>query len=124
MVFPWLACAVPNALFPLMTLFLWLDTPNYTGYRPLYISGKCISFVSEAAWFIFSWQDLYLAAYMGGRNVFLIIGILGIISGDALSAAAGFLITRKLRDRTESVPAAAVEKAAVDAGADRAKHGG
>jgi hypothetical protein len=127
MAFPWLACVVPNALFPLMTLFLWVDASNYAGYRPLYISGKCISLVSEAAWFVFSRQDLYAAVYGGGRSVLIIIGILGIISGDTLSTAAGFFITRKPRGRAESAPAfSAVEKAEAAAGVavDTAKYGG
>ncbi|MDR0707077.1 MAG: hypothetical protein LBF60_04265 [Treponema sp.] len=34
----WIA---PNALFPLMTLFLFLDLAAYKPYIPLYIAGKC-----------------------------------------------------------------------------------
>jgi hypothetical protein len=93
--FPWLACVVPNALFPLMTLFLWLDISNYAGYWPLYISGKCISLVSVIAWLVLSWQGAYIAAYMGIRSAFVVMGIM--LFGDMLSLAAGFLIVRKLR---------------------------
>ncbi|HCC37929.1 MAG TPA: hypothetical protein DEQ14_10105 [Treponema sp.] len=52
--FPWLIYAVPNALFPLMLLFLWLDFPKYRVYEPLYISGKCVSFFTIAGWYLFA----------------------------------------------------------------------
>jgi hypothetical protein len=51
--FPWLVCAVPNALFPLMLLFLWLDFSRYSVYAPLYKSGKCVCVFSVVGWFVF-----------------------------------------------------------------------
>ncbi|MDR1072136.1 MAG: hypothetical protein LBL45_00460 [Treponema sp.] len=36
-----LAWIAPNVLFPLMTLFLFLDLAAYKPYIPLYIAGKC-----------------------------------------------------------------------------------
>jgi hypothetical protein len=36
-----LAWVAPNMLFPLMTLFLFVDLAAYKPYIPLYIAGKC-----------------------------------------------------------------------------------
>ncbi len=36
----WLA---PNALFPLMALFLLFDLVSYKPYLPLYLTGKCVT---------------------------------------------------------------------------------
>jgi len=47
--FPWHIFAVPNALFVLMALFLWLDVTKYGVYLPLYISGKLLSLFCEIA---------------------------------------------------------------------------
>ena len=47
--FPWHIYAVPNALFLLAALFLWLDAPKYAVYTLLYISGKSLSIFSEIA---------------------------------------------------------------------------
>jgi hypothetical protein len=52
--FSWLVYAVPNALFPLMLLFLWLDFSRYGAYEPLYKSGKCICVFSVIGWYTFS----------------------------------------------------------------------
>jgi len=45
--FPWQIYAVPNALFLLIALFLWLDRSKYTAYSLLYISGKSLCLFSE-----------------------------------------------------------------------------
>ncbi|MCL2879628.1 MAG: hypothetical protein FWF29_05215, partial [Treponema sp.] len=45
--FPWQIYAVPNALFVLMALFLWLDTSKYTVYSLLYAAGKALCVFSE-----------------------------------------------------------------------------
>jgi len=34
--------AAPEALFPLMALFIWLDADRYREYLPLFLAGKCI----------------------------------------------------------------------------------
>ena len=43
-----------NALFLLMTLFVWLKQEEYRNYITLYISGKLIILVSFYAWMFFS----------------------------------------------------------------------
>ena len=43
-----------NAIFLLMTLFVWLRPEEYRNYITLYISGKVIILVSFYAWVFFS----------------------------------------------------------------------
>ena len=47
---PALLYAAPGALFPLMALFIWLDTVRYRTYLPLFIAGKCIIIFTLAVW--------------------------------------------------------------------------
>ena len=51
--FPWFLYLVPNALFPIMLLFLWLDFDKYTVYEPLYKSGKCLCIFTVLGWYLF-----------------------------------------------------------------------
>lgn len=54
-VFPWQIYAVPNALFILMALFLWLDFSEYAVFSLLYISGKSLCLFSEiSSWIVLS----------------------------------------------------------------------
>ena len=56
--FPYLVYLSANALFPLMTLFLWLKLEEYRNYLPLYMAGKIIGVVSFYAWEFFSPREL------------------------------------------------------------------
>ena len=47
--FPWHIYAVPNALFLLTALFLWLDLSRYSVYLMLFISGKLLSIFSAVS---------------------------------------------------------------------------
>ena len=44
--FPAVFFAAPAVLFPLMALFLWLDSSRYRAYLPLFAAGKFISVLS------------------------------------------------------------------------------
>jgi hypothetical protein len=116
-VFPWLACAAPNALFPLMTLFLLLDGVRYSGYAPLYAAGKCVSFIATALWCVFFQQQIITAILLDDTIRFMAPGIGGIlIIGDMLSVAAGLIIIKKaqmLKARTLGPPAAVLAQAPV-----------
>ena len=46
----WMLFAASNVLFPLMTLFLWLDFSRYEAYVPLYLVGKSVSVFSLLGW--------------------------------------------------------------------------
>jgi hypothetical protein len=52
--FPWLAYTASNALFPLMTLFLWVNMAKYGAYLPLFLAGKFIGSFSITGWVIIS----------------------------------------------------------------------
>lgn len=49
-VFPFMAYAAPNALFPLMSFFLLVRFAESRAFIPLYITGKLISAAALAAW--------------------------------------------------------------------------
>jgi hypothetical protein len=53
-IFPFLVYVTPNALFPLMTLFMWLRPRDYRNYLPLYMAGKVIAAAAFYGWGIFS----------------------------------------------------------------------
>jgi hypothetical protein len=96
-IFPWLVYAVPNALFPLMALFLWRQLSRYAVYLPLYISGKCIALASIAGYWIFSRQNVFAALYLKNPAVFAALGILLLLAaGDLFSIAGGLALARKL----------------------------
>jgi len=62
---PWMALTAPHALFPIMTLFLWLDASRYKNYLPLYIAGKSIGIAVFLGWSIISGRFTILQ-WMGG----------------------------------------------------------
>jgi hypothetical protein len=104
--FPWSACVASNALFPLMALFLWLDSSRYSVYEPLYTAGKCVCFVSVMSWCIFSRQIIITTLLSGGLFIPMIMGITGMLFGDLLSVAAGLAIIKKTRTSVQvSAPA-------------------
>jgi hypothetical protein len=49
-IFPFLVYVTPNALFPLMTLFMWLRPADYRNYLPLYMAGKVIAVAAFYGW--------------------------------------------------------------------------
>ncbi|MDR2768697.1 MAG: hypothetical protein LBB82_10280 [Treponema sp.] len=49
---PFLMYTAPNALFPLMSLFLLIRFEASKLYIPLYITGKLVALVCAAAWLI------------------------------------------------------------------------
>ena len=108
--FPWLAALAPNALFPLMALFLWRQFSRYAVYAPLYISGKCIALASIAGFWIFSRQNIYAALSLKNPGVFMALGcLLFLLAGDLCAAAGGLALARKIPalEGTAEVPAEA-----------------
>jgi hypothetical protein len=53
-IFPFLVYVTPNALFPLMTLFMWLRPVDYRNYLPLYTAGKVITVAAFYGWGFFA----------------------------------------------------------------------
>lgn len=92
--FPYVVYVVPNALFPLMTYFLWIRLSLYQSYVPLYIAGKTIALVALMGWVIFSFRSIIAALNIGAR------GILGFIllltAADIFSVVGGVLLQTKI----------------------------
>ncbi|MDR2258492.1 MAG: hypothetical protein LBE14_05015 [Treponema sp.] len=115
--FPWLVYTVPNALFPLMALFVWRRFSRYAAYVPLYVSGKCIALAAIFGFCLFSRQDLYTAVYLRNPGVFIILGsLLFLLFGDLLSAAGGLALVKKLQSGEETAGTAPAEIPAKTAG--------
>jgi hypothetical protein len=96
--FPWLVYAAPNALFPLMTLFLWRRFSRYGAYLPLYTAGKCVALAAVFGFCIFSRQDVYTAVYLQDPGILMTLGsLLFLLFGDLFSAAGGLALAKKLQ---------------------------
>jgi len=50
--FPWIIFAASGALYPLITLFYWLDSERYKSFIKLYLAGKCVNISSLLGWLI------------------------------------------------------------------------
>jgi hypothetical protein len=96
--FPYVVYLVPNALFPLMTLFLWLRLDLYRPYLALYIAGKTITVISAAIWVVFSVRNILGSLYAGGMDTLIILGIVCVLAFTALfSLLGGGFLWGKLR---------------------------
>ncbi|MCL2209070.1 MAG: hypothetical protein FWC19_01715 [Treponema sp.] len=89
---PWLAIASPGALFPLMSLFLWIDIIRYKAYLPLYLAGKYIGIFTII---IFSLISRRLTVINVSSDS-IILTELFFLCGDILAAAGIHVINRKL----------------------------
>jgi hypothetical protein len=94
--FPYVVYVVPNALFPLMTYFVWIRLSLYQSYVPLYIAGKTITLVAVIGWSVFCFSRIVAALSIGARGM----GILGLIllltATDGLSVLGGLLLQTKI----------------------------
>jgi hypothetical protein len=86
--------AAPGALFPLMALFICLDTDRYKEYLPLFSAGKCIGIFLLLVWFIVSRQ----VTMIGGKFGFAVYAELLLLCGDLLSLGAVLLISRDVKN--------------------------
>jgi len=89
----WLAFTAPGALFPIMALFLWIDTVNFKAYIPLYITGKCIGLFSLALWSVISRQNITKS----GIPFFYLPPEIIFFFGDLLTLAVIFIIFRNMQ---------------------------
>jgi hypothetical protein len=102
-VFPHLFYAVPNGLFPLITLFLWIKVSLYKPFIPLYLAGKTLAMVAVFAWIIFSRQLIAHALAVNAGGTISIVGAAMLLAiGDFLSIAGGVILKHRL-DRASSV---------------------
>jgi len=89
-------CIAPTALFPLMALFIWLDTSRYRAYLPLFMAGKCIGACTLLVWIFFAGHHTMIFEY---SNIVYIE--LFLLSGDLFAIAAILLITRNDKKAAE-----------------------
>jgi hypothetical protein len=88
-----LILAAPGALFPIMALFIWLDTDRYKEYLPLFMTGKCIGIFLLLVWFIASQQATMIGKVLGVD----VYAELILLVGDLLSLGSVFLIDKSVR---------------------------
>lgn len=88
----WMAIASPGALFPLMSLFLWIDIKRYKEYLPLYLAGKYIGIITII---IFSIVSRRLTIINVTADIIIFAEFI-FICGDLLAAAGIHLINRIL----------------------------
>jgi hypothetical protein len=69
------AFAAPQALFPLMAFFSWLDPVRYAPYPPLYAAGKTISAAAIGAWLLDSTEDALMAVGLGNTGAVLLAAV-------------------------------------------------
>ncbi|MDR1566917.1 MAG: hypothetical protein LBS48_06530 [Treponema sp.] len=100
-VFPYLAYAGPNALFPLMTLFLWLRLEEYRSYLPLYLAGKLIALTAFYTWGLFSFVPALGAGYFGTGDITAVVVLLGgsffLSFGDVFSIFGSWFLLNKMK---------------------------
>lgn len=128
-----IAFAAPQALFPLLLLFDWLDPVRYASYPPLYLAGKVISSAAIGTWLIGSAQDTFLAVGLGNTAAVLLAAVAAaVLIYDLISAlVTGYLIRSDARvaedaekDRTaesatDARPSIVIETVSEDPSADR-----
>jgi len=87
--------AAPAVLFPLMALFIWLDTGRYKTYLPLFAAGKCIGIFILLGWSIISQQVTMISSFSSAAIIagnFVANAGLILLSGDFFALAAVILI--------------------------------
>jgi len=96
--FPYLVYLSSNALFPLISFFLFLRPGEYRNYLPLYMAGKTIAVVSFYGWAVFSLPPE--TGFMGRESFnegIILLGAAFFISvGDALSIFGAWILSKKL----------------------------
>jgi hypothetical protein len=107
-VFPYLAFTAPNALYPLMTMFLLLRLEEFGAYIPLYAAGKVIGGAVFFIWCGFSYRIFLEAAFFGRMELLIKAGFFFLIFGGDIFSCAGAVALKNRLDRKE-IPAAETE---------------
>jgi len=89
--------AAPGALFPLMALFIWLDTDRYKEYLPLFSAGKCIGIFLLLVWFIIFRQVTMIGKIFGSAIYAEVL----VLCGDLLSLGAVLQIRNAIKNEME-----------------------
>jgi hypothetical protein len=99
--FPYLVYASSQALFPIMTWFIYMDAKTHLAYIPLHITGKCIHIVLSGVW-IFGAVSTGLATL--SFDLFVCLGLtLIILFTDIISILGMFFVKRgfSVQDQTD-----------------------
>jgi hypothetical protein len=102
-IFPYLVYVTPNALYPLMTLFLLVAPDEFKKYLPLYIAGKVIALAAFYAWAVFSFSPAQLGVYFAlrldtfTRELALLGGSFVLSLGDVFSIFMGWILLNKIK---------------------------
>ncbi|MDR2068389.1 MAG: hypothetical protein LBP71_00795 [Spirochaetaceae bacterium] len=114
--FPYLAYAVPNALFPLMAFFLLIRPGEYRGYVSLYLAGKIIVIVTVIGWILLSLRHIFTS----GIPVPEFIRILGLVFCfivlDTASVVGGSLLKNRLYQKPPPEPEEIADRDAIPEG--------
>jgi hypothetical protein len=103
--FPYLVYVVPNALFPLMALFLWFHLETYRPYLPLYMAGKTITVAAAVVWAVFSFRGIPELLYSGGIQTLARLGMVCLLVFTDLFSILGIWFLRsRLEDREIPAP--------------------
>jgi len=87
----------PSILFPIMALFIWLDTDRYQVYLPLFIAGKSIGVFLELGWSIISRQVTILTGAGGITSLAQLT-----LSGDLFALAIALFIIKDIQKPTQT----------------------
>ena len=90
--FPHVFYAVPNGLFTLMSLFLWIRLDAHTSYIALYMAGKILAVVAAFSWLVFS------VPAISGTGI-IIETVLLLSAGDVLTVIGGAVLRKRIRKR-------------------------
>lgn len=84
--FPLIALGSSNALFLLMSFFLWFRPSDYAPFGSLYTAGKVLGITASVAWFILSFRGIFLSLGMDTLGTITVAGLtLALAVGDGLS---------------------------------------
>jgi hypothetical protein len=104
--FPYLVYVAPNALFPLMALFIWLRQKDYRNYLPLYMAGKIITAAAFYGWGISALKSSGLenltAVNLVTEDFVLFGGSFLLILCDIFSVFGSWFLARKTGSAEES----------------------
>jgi hypothetical protein len=93
--YPYLVYASAQALFPIMTWFIYSDTEKYLAYFPLNITGKSINILLSGIW-IFSAISQVLATM--SYEIFVCLGLtLIILFTDIISILGMFFVEKSVK---------------------------
>jgi hypothetical protein len=90
--YPVLAFASAQALFPIMTWFLSIDAENHLAYLPLSIAGKIINIVLSGIWAFFAVSQLSAAI---SYQIFICLGLTLVIVCTDIVSIAGMVFVKK-----------------------------